>query len=61
MSLISGCCSLDYSYGIIGPHEDIEKTGLNIWDERVNIAQDCYNRFPILFRLKVSDTLLHEL
>ena len=53
--LISGRCSPDYSYGITDPHEDIEKTGravLNIWNERVNIAQDYYNpvRTSILVR-----------
>lgn len=58
--LISGRCSPDYSYGITDPHEDIQKTGravLNIWNERVNIAQDYYNplRTSILVR---SDDLL---
>lgn len=58
--LISGRCSPDYSYGITDPHEDIEKTGravLNIWNERVNIAQDYYNplRTSVLVR---SDDLL---
>lgn len=53
--LISGRCSPDYSYGITDPHEDIEKTGravLNIWNERVNIAQDYYNplRASVLVR-----------
>lgn len=45
--LISGRCSPDYSYGITDPHVDIQKTGqavLNIWNERINIAQDNYNR-----------------
>lgn len=43
--LISGRCSPDYSYGIVNPHEDVQKTGtavLNIWNERINIAQDNY-------------------
>ncbi|MCR5697889.1 MAG: hypothetical protein K6G73_13045 [Marinilabiliaceae bacterium] len=58
--LISGRCSPDYSYGITDPHEDIQKTGravLNIWNERVNIAQDYYNplRTAVLVR---SDDLL---
>lgn len=53
--LISGRCSPDYSYGINNPHEDVEKTGravLNIWNERVNIAQDYYNpvRISVLIR-----------
>ena len=53
--LISGRCSPDYSYGISDPHKDIEATGravLNIWNERVNIAQDYYNplRTSILVR-----------
>lgn len=53
--LISGRCSPDYSYGITDPHEDIQKTGravLNIWNERINIAQDNYNpvRTSILVR-----------
>lgn len=53
--LISGRCSPDYSYGISDPHEDIQKTGravLNIWNERINIAQDYYNplRTSVLVR-----------
>ncbi len=53
--LISGRCSPDYSYGINNPHEDIQKTGtavLNIWNERINIAQDNYAsvRTSILIR-----------
>lgn len=53
--LISGRCSPDYSYGITDPHEDIQKTGrvvLGIWNERVNIAHDCYNpvRTTVLIR-----------
>lgn len=65
--LISGRCSPDYSYGINDPHEDIQKTGravLNIWNERVNIAQDYYNplRTSILIRSKdlLSYTLFEE-
>lgn len=58
--LISGRCSPDYSYGITDPHQDIQKTGsavLNIWNERVSIAQDNYSpvRTSILIR---SDDLL---
>lgn len=53
--LISGRCSPDYSYNITDPHEDIQKTGravLNIWNERVNIAQDNYTpvRTMVLIR-----------
>lgn len=58
--LISGRCSPDYSYGISNPHEDVEKTGravLNIWNERVNIAQDYYNpvRTAVLIRNKTMN------
>lgn len=67
ISLISGRCSPDYSYGINNPHEDIEATGcavLNIWNERVNIAQDYYNplRTSILVRSEdmLSFTLFEE-
>lgn len=61
--LISGRCSPDYSYGITDPHKDIQKTGravLNIWNERINIAQDNYNpiRTSILIR---SNNLLNFL
>lgn len=65
--LISGRCSPDYSYDIYDPHEDIQKTGravLNIWNERVNIAQDYYNplRTSILVRSNdlLSFTLFEE-
>ena len=65
--LISGRCSPDYSYGINNPHEDISATGravLNIWNERVNIAQDYYNplRTSILIRSEdmLSFTLFEE-
>lgn len=47
LRIISGRCSPDYSYGITDPHIDVQKTGqavLNIWNERVNIAQDNYHR-----------------
>lgn len=55
ISLISGRCSPDYSYGITDPHADIQKTGaavLSIWNERVNIAQDNYSsvRASVLVR-----------
>ncbi|MBO4555525.1 MAG: hypothetical protein J5706_02105 [Elusimicrobiales bacterium] len=53
--LISGRCSPDYSYGITDPHSDIQKTGtavLQIWNERVNIANDNYSqaRTSVLIR-----------
>lgn len=55
ISLISGRCSPDYSYGITDPHVDIQRTGnavLSIWNERVNIAQDKYSpvRTSVLVR-----------
>lgn len=61
--LISGRCSPDYSYGIRDPHEDVEKTGravLNIWNERVNIAQDYYNpvRTAVLIRDNTLDSFV---
>lgn len=43
--LISGRCSPDYSYGIMDPHSDIQKTGeavLAIWNSRVDIALSHY-------------------
>ena len=55
--LISGRCSPDYSYGISDPHEDIQKTGravLNIWNERVNIAQDYYRDYPKLSKNNIK-------
>ena len=60
--LISGRCSPDYSYGITDPHEDIEKTGravLNIWNERVNIAQDYYNPLRTLILARSEDMLTY--
>lgn len=44
--IISGRCSPDYSYGILDPHEDIQKTGeavLAIWNSRVDIAMSHYS------------------
>jgi len=58
--LISGRCSPDYSYGITDPHEDIEKTGravLNIWNERINIAQDHYNPLRTSVLVRSEDLL----
>lgn len=43
--IISGRCSPDYSYGILDPHQDIQKTGesvLAIWNSRVDIAMSHY-------------------
>ena len=62
--LISGRCSPDYSYGITDPHEDIEKTGravLNIWNERVNIAQDYYNPLRTSVLVRSADLLTYSL
>lgn len=62
--LISGRCSPDYSYGITDPHEDIEKTGravLNIWNERVNIAQDQYNPVRNSILIRSNDLLSYSL
>ncbi len=64
VSLISGRCSPDYSYGITDPHEDIEKTGravLNIWNERVNIAQDYYNPLRTSVLVRSTDLLSYTL
>ena len=62
--LISGRCSPDYSYGITDPHEDIDKTGrsvLNIWNERVNIAQDYYNPIRTSILVRSNDMLTYTL
>ena len=62
--LISGRCSPDYSYGITDPHEDIERTGravLNIWNERVNIAQDYYNPVRTCILVRSNDMLSYSL
>jgi hypothetical protein len=53
--VITGRCSPDYSYGIVDPHEDVQKTGsavLGIWNERINIAKENYEplRTSILVR-----------
>ena len=64
--LISGRCSPDFSYGITDPHIDVNRTGqavLNIWNERVNIAQDNYSRVRTLVlvrNLDLSKFLLFE-
>ena len=62
--LISGRCSPDYSYGISDPHKDIEATGravLNIWNERVNIAQDYYNPLRTSILVRSEDLLAYTL
>ncbi len=62
--LISGRCSPDYSYGISNPHKDIEATGravLNIWNERVNIAQDYYNPLRTSILIRSEDLLSYTL
>ncbi len=62
--LISGRCSPDYSYGISDPHKDIEATGravLNIWNERVNIAQDYYNPLRTSILVRSEDLLSYTL
>lgn len=64
LRLISGRCSPDYSYGINDPHEDIQKTGravLNIWNERVNIAQDYYNPLRTSILVRSNDLLSYTL
>lgn len=58
--LISGRCSPDYSYGITDPHEDIQRTGtavLNIWNERINIAQELYSPLRTVVLLRSYDLL----
>jgi len=62
--LISGRCSPDYSYGITDPHEDVQKTGtavLNIWNERVNIAQDNYAAVRTAILIRSNDLLSYVL
>lgn len=64
LRLISGRCSPDYSYGISDPHEDIQKTGravLNIWNERVNIANDYYNPLRTSILIRSNDMLSYTL
>lgn len=62
--LISGRCSPDYSYGITDPHTDIQKTGravLEIWNERVNIAQDNYSSVRTSVLVRSADLLSYTL
>ena len=54
----------DYSYNISYPHKDIEATGravLNIWNERVNIAQDYYNPLRTSILVRSEDLLTYSL
>lgn len=58
--LISGRCSPDYSYGITDPHKDIQQTGravLNIWNERINIAQEQYSPLRTIVLIRSHDLL----
>lgn len=58
--LISGRCSPDYSYGITDPHKDIQQTGravLNIWNERINIAQEQYSPLRTIVMIRSYDLL----
>ena len=62
--LISGRCSPDYSYGIMDPHKDVQATGravLNIWNERVNIAQDEYSQIRTSVLIRSEDLLSYTL
>ena len=62
--LISGRCSPDYSYNITDPHENVQNTGravLNIWNERVNIAQDYYNPLRTSVLIRDNDLLTFTL
>lgn len=62
--LISGRCSPDYSYGISDPHADVQKTGnavLNIWNERVNIAQEQYSPLRTVVLIRSYDLLTHTI
>ena len=62
--LISGRCSPDYSYGITDPHKDIQKTGeavLNIWNERINMANDHYSHVRTIILIRSYDLLSYRL
>lgn len=62
--LISGRCSPDYSYGISDPHKDIQETGravLNIWNERINIAQDEFNPVRTSILVRSNDLLSYTI
>ncbi len=58
--IISGRNSPDYSYGIQNPHDDPQATGtavLGIWNERVNIALDNFDRLRSAILIRNFDTL----
>lgn len=58
--VISGRNSPDYSYNIQNPHDDPQATGtavLGIWNERVNIALDNFNRLRSATLIRNFDTL----
>lgn len=64
VSLISGRCSPDYSYGITDPHIDIQRTGaavLNIYNERVSIAQENYSPVRTSVLVRSPDMLSYVL
>jgi hypothetical protein len=64
LRLISGRCSPDYSYGITDPHVDIQKTGsavLNIYNERVSIAQENYSSIRTSVLVRSPDMLSYAL
>jgi hypothetical protein len=57
--IISGRNSPDYSYGIQNPHDDPQATGtavLGIWNERVNIALDNFDRLRSAILIRNFDT-----
>ena len=58
--VISGRNSPDYSYNIQNPHEDPQATGravIAIWNERINIALDSYDRLRSATLVRCFDTL----
>lgn len=62
--LISGRCSPDFSYNITDPHEDVQRTGnavLNIWNERVNIAQEEYSPLRTVTLIRSYDLLAYTI
>lgn len=59
--LISGRNSIDYSFNVDNPHQDVQRTGdmvLSIWNERVNIARERYE--PLRICVLVRDFLSLE-
>lgn len=56
--LISGRCSPDFSFGILDPHEDIQKTGeavLAIWNARADIALSHYPHVRVGVLIRSND------